>query len=146
MCLASRHSTIIIFTQGSKMKNSKHILITCFLSSLLVACGGGGDGDNVSSSGANNASSSNTGTSNSGQSNSVITTNCSSNDSGKTYLVTGSGCLVKTSSNTQTAVCSSATTIKLLTGTSFTKDQVVAQGSSFTSNNLTINGIGYKCV
>lgn len=138
------------------MKNSKHILITCFLSSLLVACGGGGDGDNVSSSGANNPSSSNTGTSNSGssntgtsnsgQSNSVITTNCSSNDSGKTYLVTGSGCLVKTSSNTQTAVCSSATTIKLLTGTSFTKDQVVAQGSSFTSNNLTINGIGYKCV
>lgn len=140
------------------MKNStKILLVTCCLSSLLVACGGGGSGDNVNSSGASNSGSTNTGGNNSGSTNTggnnsgssnnaVITASCSSNDEGKSYIVTTSGCLIKTSSNTQTSVCTSSNTMKMLTGSGFTKDQVIAGGSSFTAgNNLSINGVIYKC-
>lgn len=124
-------------------KSIKNVFALCLISGLLVACGGGGSGDNVSSSGSSSNSGSST---NTGSSNQVITTSCSTTDSGKTYLITTSGCVVTASSNTQTGVCTSATTIKLLTGTGFTKEQVVNQGSSFTSSNgVTINGITYKC-
>ena len=103
----------------------------------MVACGGGGSGDNVSSSGSS---------SNSGSSSQTITASCSTLDNGKTYLITTSGCLVNTSSNVQTGVCTSATNIKLLTGSGLTKDKVIAQGSSFTGGSgLTINGVSYKC-
>ena len=53
---------------------------------------------------------------------------------------------MNTSSNVQTGVCTSATNIKLLTGSGLTKDKVIAQGSSFTGGSgLTINGVSYKC-
>ena len=118
-------------------KSTKNIFALCLISGLLVACGGGGSGDNVSSSGSS---------SNSGSSSQTITASCSTLDNGKTYLITTSGCLVNTSSNVQTGVCTSATNIKLLTGSGLTKDKVIAQGSSCTGGSgLTINGVSYKC-
>lgn len=122
-----------------KMKKSiTSIFSLCLISGLLVACGGGGSGDNVSSSG-------NSG--NSGSGTQAITESCSTPDSGKTYLVSTSGCLIKTSSTTQTGVCTSTTTIKLLTGTGLTKDKVISEGTSFSAgSNLSINGVSYKCV
>lgn len=122
-----------------KMKKSiTSIFSLCLISGLLVACGGGGSGDNVSSSG-------NSG--NSGAGTQAITESCSTPDSGKTYLVSTSGCLIKTSSTTQTGVCTSTTTIKLLTGTGLTKDKVISEGASFsTGSNLSISGVSYKCV
>lgn len=136
-------------------KVGKILLVSCLIGGLLTACGGG-SGDNVSSSGSTNSSgsSSNTGSSsnsgasnNSGSSNQTITASCSTLDNGKTYLITTSGCIVNTSSNVQTGVCTSATNIKLLTGSGLTKDKVIAGGSSFSSGNgLSINGVSYKCV
>jgi hypothetical protein len=125
-----------------KMKKSiTSIFSLCLISGLLVACGGGGSGDNVSSSG----NSGNSG--NSGSGTQAITESCSTPDSGKTYLVSTSGCLIKTSSTTQTGVCTSTTTIKLLTGTGLTKDKVISEGTSFSAgSNLSINGVSYKCV
>ncbi len=121
-----------------KMKKSiTSIFSLCLISGLLVACGGGGSGDNVSSSG-------NSG--NSGAGTQAITESCSTSDSGKTYLITTNGCLVKTSSDTKTAVCTSTTSFKSLTGTGFTKQYVIDKGNIFSGSNISINNVSYKCV
>lgn len=77
----------------------------------------------------------------------IITTNCSTPDNGKTYLVTEAGCVIKTPTSTQTGICTSSTTMKLLSGTNLSKKYLINNGSSFnSSNNLSINNISYKCI
>lgn len=77
----------------------------------------------------------------------IITTNCSTPDNGKTYLITEAGCVIKTPTSTQTGICTSSTTMKLLSGTNLSKKYLINNGSSFnSSNNLSINNISYKCI
>lgn len=135
--------------------------------SLLSACGGGGSGDSFNSSfnGTVNlngtryecpsqksydacSSTSNRDcsgcTSNSDNNGSTITAVCGATSSSLTgYLVTQDGCTVNLSSGKQTGVCVSGS-LRLLSGTGFTKAQVSSQGSSF-SSGVTINGVSLTC-
>lgn len=134
---------------------------------LLSACGGGSSGDSFNSSfngtvnlngtryecpsqktydACNNSSNRDCSgcTSNSDNNGATITAVCGATSSSlNRYLVTQDGCTVNLSSGKQTGVCVSGS-LRLLSGTGFTKAQVSSQGSSF-SNGLTINGVSLTC-
>lgn len=134
--------------------------------SLLAACGGGGSGDSFNSSfkgdvtfngqkyscpsqksydacsSTSNRDCSGCTTDSSNNEGSVIITNCAATSS-NSYQVSQAGCIVNLSAGKQTGVCSSGT-LKLLTGTGFTKAQVSSQGVSF-KNGVTINDISIRC-
>lgn len=132
---------------------------------LLSACGGGGSGDSFNSSfngevtvngtkyqcpsqrTYDNCSNSTNRdcsgcTTDSDTNGSTITTACTATTS-TIYQVTQDGCTVNLSSGKQTGVCVSGS-LRLLSGTGFTKAQVTSQGTSF-SNGVIINGVSLKC-
>ena len=90
----------------------------------------------------------NSGTTNPGTTPSIgaITATCSTTGSSSTsYQVTQTGCILKLPNGDQTAVCN-GTTLKMLTGTGFSKDKLLADGGTFSGGGLTINGLAIKCV
>ena len=147
-------------------------LIACLsaLTISLAACGGGGGSDGVNSSfegkvtrgtqvytcksqKALDACSSTTNTdcsacdlkdSGTSGNTAVINVNCATDATATTFSVTQVGCILKLKNVDQTAVCS-GTSLKMLTGTGFTKDKVLASGSTF-NGNLTLNNQKIKCV
>lgn len=134
---------------------------------LLSACGGGGSGDSFNSSfngevtvngtkyqcpsqrTYDNCSNSTNRdcsgcTTDSNTNGSVITSVCAATSPALTvYQVTQDGCTVRLSSGQQTGVCVSGS-LRLLSGTGFTKAQVSSQGVSF-ANGVSINGVSLKC-
>jgi hypothetical protein len=145
------------------MKISKLSTLGLFL--FLAACGGGGSGDSVNSSfngevslngqkykcpsqktydacsaSTNRDCSGCTTTQNPGAT--VITSTCIA-PATNTYSVSQDGCVVDLPTGKQTTVCVSGS-LKLLSGTGFTKTQVSSQGISFT-NGVIINGVSIKC-
>jgi hypothetical protein len=74
---------------------------------------------------------------------SIINTLCLTPDNGKTYLISDIGCVVPLT-NVQVGVCTSAN-LKLLTGTNWTRSQVIDSGNSFSRLGLTLNNTLIKC-
>ncbi|WP_156935682.1 hypothetical protein [Alkanindiges illinoisensis] len=133
---------------------------------LLNACGGGGSGDSFNSSfngevtvngqkyqcpsqktydacsNSSNRDCSGCSTDSSNTDNSVITAACTATSS-SIYQITQNGCTINLSTGKQTGVCV-AGSLRLLSGTGFTKAQVSAQGVSFVSG-VRINGVTLSC-
>lgn len=133
---------------------------------VLSACGGGGSGDSFNSSfngkvtvngkeyqcpsqktydacsNSSNRDCSGCTTDNSNNNGSVITSACTAT-AANIYQVTQDGCTVNFSTGKQTGVCVSGS-LRLLSGTGFTKAQVSSQGASF-ANGVTINGVSLRC-
>lgn len=98
------------------------------LGTALSACGGGSDSADSNSSAAG-----------------TITKECAR--SASSVSVTQEGCLANVGNNTQTLVCSSPSTLHMLTGTGLTRDQVIQGGSSTTSGGgISINGVSLRCI
>lgn len=96
------------------------------LGAALTACGGGSDS-------ADNSAAADS-----------ISKTCAVN--GNTVSVTQDGCLANVGNNTQTLVCSSPSTLHMLTGTGLTRDQVIQSGSKNTSGGgVSINGVSLVC-
>jgi len=73
----------------------------------------------------------------------VINTSCTTPDNGKTYIISSTGCIVPLT-NVQVGVCT-PTNLRLLTGSGWTRSQVINSGSSFSRLGLTLNGTVIKC-
>lgn len=142
------------------MKNFKY-MIAAFMSTALVACGGGSSDSSFtstitmgnivyqcSSEAAHNACadkfdcsdcSSNQPKPNPAE---YITASCK--ETNNKVTVTQEGCIVN-SSNKQTAVCSSSS-LYLLTGTNLTAQSIISSGASFSgTKGLSINGKTLTC-
>lgn len=74
----------------------------------------------------------------------IITATCQTPDNGKSYLVSVEGCIIPIDKNLQTGACTSLN-LRLLTGTNFTRSQILNSGASFSRAGLTVNTIAIKC-
>ncbi|OUY09070.1 hypothetical protein [Acinetobacter populi] len=71
-----------------------------------------------------------------------ITTQCS--DVNNTISVTTDGCVFN-AGGTQTGVCVSSSSLRMLSGTDKTKQEVIASGSLFSGSSLTLGGKKITC-
>ena len=72
----------------------------------------------------------------------VIGITCAMRDAA-TYQVTQTGCILQLATGQQTAVCN-GTSLKMMSATALTKEQLIAGGTTF-SGNLIVNGSAIQC-
>ncbi len=129
--MKSRHSQTHIATMTRVFKRgAKPLLLAGLLATVLSACGGGSDSESAASEDAASG---------------TITQRCAQTSG--TVVVTQEGCLTEFGNNKQTVACTGTTTLHMLTGTGWTRDQLVASGSKTTAGNgqFGFNGVVLRC-